>query len=150
MGRRRYKRPPEGEFEITIDKLSHDGRGIASINGKTIFINYALPGENVKFVYTETHSQYDVGRTIEVIGNPHADRVPAKCPHFTVCGGCSLQHMSGAAQIKLKQATLLELIEQTAHVTAKNILPPLTLLTVGAIAAKHALVCVMSKKKAYL
>ena len=126
MARRRYKKPPQGEYEISIDRLSHDGRGIANIDGKTIFIQYALPGEQIKFVYTETHSKYDVGRAIEVMENSHPDRVQAQCPHFGVCGGCSLQHLSNKAQLNLKQTNLLELIENTAHVQAQNILPPLT------------------------
>ena len=103
---RRRQRVPQDPVEAQIETLSHDGRGIARIEGKTVFVAGALTGETVKFLYTKKHSKYDEAKTIELIANPSSDRVEAQCQHFDICGGCSLMHMSADAQLSLKQNTL--------------------------------------------
>jgi len=111
-------------FKTTISALTHDGRGIAHINGKTTFIENALPGEEVLFSYTKKHSKYDEGKTTEIL-SPSADRVTPQCQHYGICGGCALQHLSGAAQLNLKQKTLLEQLKHFGGVEPENLLPPL-------------------------
>ncbi|MGB1221941.1 MAG: TRAM domain-containing protein, partial [Alcanivoracaceae bacterium] len=56
---RRKKRLPEGLFDATIEALSHDGRGVARLDGKTTFIDNALAGEQVRFRYTWTRRKFD-------------------------------------------------------------------------------------------
>ena len=90
-----------------MESLSHDGRGVAHVAGKTLFIQGALPGERVRVAYQRLHSKFDEART-EAVLEPSPDRVAARCPHFGVCGGCSLQHLAPAAQRALKEQTLLE------------------------------------------
>lgn len=108
----------------TIDKLTHDGRGIARINGKITFITDALPGEEVTFHYTKKRSQYDEGQLDAVI-TPSADRVKPECQHYGICGGCSLQHMHHRLQITTKQALLLAQLEHIGKVQPLHILPPI-------------------------
>jgi 23S rRNA (uracil1939-C5)-methyltransferase len=131
MGKRTRKRPPAGDFQATIETLSHDGRGVAKLEGKTLFIAYGLPGETVRFNYTKTHQQYDEGAAIEVINNPHPDRITPVCPHFTVCGACALQHMSPSFQITHKQTVMLDLLQHMGNVVPDEILPPITAATEG-------------------
>lgn len=114
---------PPKTAEITA--LSHDGRGIASIDGKIIFIENALPGEKVLFSYTAQRNKYDEGRTTEVLVSS-SERVTPKCPHFTICGGCALQHMSEQTQLQHKQKILLEQLQHFGNTQAETILPPLT------------------------
>ncbi len=121
----RRKRVPQDPVETHIESLSHDGRGVARIEGKTVFIDGALAGEHVKFVYSKMHSKYDEGRTIEVLLAAN-DRVEAKCQHFGVCGGCSLMHMAPEAQLALKQKTLEEHLNHFGNVTPQQWLAPLT------------------------
>ena len=123
--RNRRKRLPQDPVEAVIESLSHDGRGVARIEGKAIFIDFALAGETVQFRYTKTHSKFDEGRAIEIT-NPAADRVEAKCQHFGVCGGCSLMHMSPEAQLILKQNTLMEQMHHFGQVAPQQWLEPLT------------------------
>jgi 23S rRNA (uracil1939-C5)-methyltransferase len=110
--------------EVTVDSLSHDGRGVAHPDGKAIFIDGALPGERIRFQYTVRHRRYDEGRVLEIL-EPSKDRVTPKCPHFGVCGGCSLQHLAPAAQIAAKQDILLDNLRRIGHVRPEKILAPL-------------------------
>jgi len=110
--------------EAIITGLSHDGRGITQINGKKVFIENALPGEKVTFNYTKHHSRYAEGKAIDSQIRS-LDRVEPLCQHFTICGGCALQHMSNATQLQLKQQMLLEQLQHFGGIQPKEILPPL-------------------------
>ncbi|MDX1572582.1 MAG: 23S rRNA (uracil(1939)-C(5))-methyltransferase RlmD [Methylophaga sp.] len=124
---RRYRRKqvPKEIFTADIETLAHDGRGIARIEGKTVFIDGALTGESVRFQYTRQHSKFDEAKTIEVL-RASIDRVEAKCAHFGVCGGCSLMHMQPDAQLRLKQNTLAEQFAHFGQLTPAEWLSPLT------------------------
>lgn len=123
--RRRKKMLPEGEFTTTIEKMDHNGLGIARIDNKTTFIFNALPNETVKFKYVYSRKAFDNGITTEVI-TASPERQPPKCPHFGICGGCSLQHLKPAAQISYKQQTLLEQLKHFGATEPEAILPSLT------------------------
>lgn len=126
MARRgRRQKLPQEAVTAEIESLSHDGRGIARIDGKTVFVDGALAGETVAFQYSRLHKKYDEGRTVEVV-SAAADRVEAECQHFGVCGGCSLMHMAPEAQLKHKQATLAEHFAHFGNLTPTSWLPPLT------------------------
>lgn len=125
MGRRRRKQIPREPVEASIETLSHDGRGIARIDGKTTFIDNALPGERVVFRYTWTRKKFDEGRTLEVL-DPAADRVEPPCAHTDICGGCSLQHLDPAVQIRRKQDSLAEQLEHFGGIQPETWLEPLT------------------------
>ncbi|MFU8797790.1 MAG: 23S rRNA (uracil(1939)-C(5))-methyltransferase RlmD [Gammaproteobacteria bacterium] len=125
--RRRRNSKPVSSIPVSahITALSHDGRGIASIQGKTTFVEGALPGETVLFKYLRHHGRFDEGQVTEIqIASP--ERVEPKCPHFFACGGCSLQHMSPDAQIRMKEKMLLEHLQHFGGLKAEVILPPLT------------------------
>lgn len=124
MSRRKKPLPKEPQQAQIVD-LTHNGQGVARIEGKTVFIDSALPGESVEFIYTRRKRQYDEGRLHRVL-EPAADRVTAKCSHFAVCGGCSLQHLSHTSQIKLKQKVLLDNLQRIGHVPVPHIREPLT------------------------
>lgn len=123
MSRRRKPVPP-GWFEAEIEGLTHEGRGLAHLEGKAVFIEGALPGERVRFRYLRTQRRYDEGAVVEVL-RPAPERVTPRCSHFGVCGGCALQHMDGEAQIRFKQASLAEVFLRIGKVTPLRWLPPL-------------------------
>jgi len=122
---RRRKRLPQGQFEAHIESLTHEGKGVTHIDGKTVFIDGALPGERVIFSYVGTHRNYDEGQTVTVL-EASPDRVEPRCPHFGVCGGCSLQHLAAEKQIEIKQQVLRDNLERMGQVMPQNWLPPLT------------------------
>jgi 23S rRNA (uracil1939-C5)-methyltransferase len=123
--RRRKKQLPEPVDSVTIESLAHDGRGVTHLDGKTLFIDGALPGEVIGFEYLATHRKFDEGR-VTAIQHPSPDRVDPKCPHFGLCGGCSLQHLAAGAQIRAKQRILLDNLEHIGNVQAAEVLSPLT------------------------
>ncbi|HLB58111.1 MAG TPA: TRAM domain-containing protein, partial [Gammaproteobacteria bacterium] len=84
------KSKPQEETIVDIRSVSHDGRGIALINGKTTFVEGALVGEKIRCRLTKKHSRYNEAKAIEVI-SASARRVTPACAHFGICGGCSLQ-----------------------------------------------------------
>ncbi len=112
--------------ELTIDRLSHEGRGIAHRDdGKIVFVDGALPGEQVTAQVTFTHKKYDEASVLSVQSSS-AQRVAPPCAHFGVCGGCSLQHMAPAAQIAFKQTVLVDHLQHFGGIKPQTWLPPLT------------------------
>lgn len=108
----------------TITDLSHEGRGVAHVEGKTVFIDDALPGEVVEWQRIKRGRNFDEGRLLRVI-EPSADRVEPRCAHFGMCGGCVLQHLSGAQQLQFKQKQLMDSLLRIGKVTPQETLPPL-------------------------
>jgi 23S rRNA (uracil1939-C5)-methyltransferase len=112
------------ELEYDIIDLSHDGRGVARMDGKAVFVAGALPGERVRAQQTSRKRHFDEARTVEVL-QASPTRVQPLCPHFGTCGGCVLQHLEPSEQIAAKQRVLIENLERIGHVQAERMLPPL-------------------------
>ncbi len=110
---------------ISIERLSHEGRGVAHIDGKTIFVDGALAGEVVTIRYLRRRNSYDEASVVEILQASPERKVP-HCSHFGLCGGCSLQHLSCVAQVQHKQQAFLELLTHQAHIQPNIILPALT------------------------
>jgi 23S rRNA (uracil1939-C5)-methyltransferase len=108
---------------VCIREISSDGRGIGRLNGKTVFIEGALPGEEVDFQIIRKHRDYDDARTLNIYVSS-AERVLPKCEHYDVCGGCVLQHLSSSAQLAAKQTSLLLALSRIGRVQPQKILPP--------------------------
>ncbi|MCX7032696.1 MAG: 23S rRNA (uracil(1939)-C(5))-methyltransferase RlmD [Arenimonas sp.] len=111
-------------FELPIDGLTHDGRGVGRREGKAVFVAGALAGEIVRAEQTGRNRHYDEARTLEVV-QASPDRVPPRCPHFGTCAGCVLQHLEESRQIEAKQQALLENLQRIGHVAAERTLAPL-------------------------
>jgi len=116
--------------EFIIDRLSHDGRGVASLEGKTLFIDGALVGEKVTARLVEDHARFIDARVDQII-EPSPERVTPPCEYFASCGGCQLQYMQPAAQVAMKQQALLEQLQRWGGVVPKHILPAISLSDTG-------------------
>lgn len=121
---RKQQRLTREHFTAEIEKFSHDGRGIARIDGKTTFIQGALPGEVISFQYTRKKKDFDEGRAITV-QSPAELRAEPRCPHYSLCGGCSLQHLNEQVQINIKENLLLDSLQRIGHTEPQTILKPL-------------------------
>lgn len=118
-------------IEAHIDSLSHDGRGIATIEGKKAFVFGALPGERVNFKLTASKKGYDEGDLVELLSEPSADRVTPPCVHFGQCGGCNSQHLKQEAALAHKQKVVLDNMLHMGQVTPEEVLPPIVGPTQG-------------------
>ncbi len=105
--------------------LTHEGRGVARVEGKVVFIAGALPGERVRYERTRRKPDFDEGRLLDVLV-PSPQRVEPGCAHFGVCGGCVLQHLAPEAQVRAKQKVLLDDLERIGRVQPEQVLAPLT------------------------
>ncbi|MCJ7451630.1 MAG: 23S rRNA (uracil(1939)-C(5))-methyltransferase RlmD [Steroidobacteraceae bacterium] len=111
--------------EADIVDLSHEAKGVARVDGKAVFVADSLPGERVVMRRVGRHRRYDEA-VLEQVLRASADRVPAECPHFGLCGGCALQHLAPAAQLAFKQAQLIENLARLGDVEPGRVLDPLT------------------------
>jgi 23S rRNA (uracil1939-C5)-methyltransferase len=110
--------------EADVVDLAHDGRGIARVDGKAVFIEGALPGERVRFRVIKRRRQMDEAGLVDIlVASP--DRVVPACAHFGVCGGCSLQHLSASAQLVAKERQLFDNLQRIGRVRPERVLPPL-------------------------
>lgn len=107
-----------------IESLDHEARGVTRLEGKTIFVDGALPGERVEFVSYRKKPTYENAR-VERVLKPSADRVKPHCPHFGVCGGCSMQHLSAPAQVAAKQRVLETSLWHLGRVQAGQLYAPI-------------------------
>ena len=122
---RRRKALPATPVRATVHDLTHEGKGVARVDNKTVFIDQALPGEEVLFTYTQRKRQYDTGSLTELI-RPSPLRVVPGCEHFNICGGCSLQHLDATQQIHFKQKILSDNLQRIGGITDVHIREPIT------------------------
>jgi len=122
---RRVRSLPREPQVFEIEKLSHEGRGLTRHEGQIVFVDGALPGETVRAEFTSRRGSYAEARTLEVL-NPAADRVVPVCPHFDVCGGCSLQHYASSSQLDFKETVLHERLAHAAGVADYLKLPAIS------------------------
>ncbi|MCF6299307.1 MAG: 23S rRNA (uracil(1939)-C(5))-methyltransferase RlmD [Thiomicrorhabdus sp.] len=99
---------------LLIDGLTHDGRGVAHFEGKTIFVNNAIPGDIVTAKVTKHHDNFDEADCID-IKTPSSERVTPFCPVFNECGGCQLQHLSLDAQRHWKNKNFITQLTQSVE-----------------------------------
>jgi 23S rRNA (uracil1939-C5)-methyltransferase len=111
--------------EVDITDLSHDGRGVARIQDKAVFVAGALPGERARIRIVRRHRSFDEAK-VETLLTRSPDRIEPRCPHFGSCGGCALQHLPADKQIAAKQRVLAENFERIGKVTPQQWLAPLT------------------------
>ena len=106
-----------------VESLDREGRGVAHVDGKAVFIDGALPGERVRYATSRRKASYELAQLLEVI-EPSSSRVAPRCPHFGVCGGCAMQHLGVEAQVAAKQRVLEDALRHIGRVRAEAVLPP--------------------------
>ena len=111
------------ELIVEVDGLAHDGRGVGRLDGKAVFIEGALPGEQVRIDRLHEARKFSQARLVEVL-RPSPERVEPGCPSFGTCGGCSLQHLSPDGQLAAKQADLGEQLARLGKVAPTSWLEP--------------------------
>ena len=130
MARRNRKKseqaalPAEIQPAVIVESLDQEGRGVAHVDGKAIFIDGALPTEKVTYQITRSKSTYAFANVVGILKQSNL-RVTPKCPHYGLCGGCKLQHLDFSGQVAAKQRLLENDLKHIGKVTPQNMLPPL-------------------------
>ena len=94
---------------VTVNDLDPFGQGVARHNGKALFIQGALPGEQVEITITEDKRNFAQAKVKRRL-NDSPQRVTPRCPHFGVCGGCQQQHASIELQQQAKSKALARMM----------------------------------------
>ena len=94
-----------GSYQLEIESVDHEARGVAHIDGKVIFVDGALPGETVIASPYRKKSKYENAQLITVL-KAGGSRITPPCPHYSTCGGCSMQHADVRTQVAIKQRVL--------------------------------------------
>ena len=125
MSRSNQRTRPQPEADVEITNLSHDGRGVARIGEKIVFVIGALPGERARVRVVRGHRHFDEAEVVQLLSRS-PDRIEPRCPHFGTCGGCALQHLPSDKQIASKQQVLAENFIRIGKVEPLQWLPPLS------------------------
>lgn len=119
-------------YELTIEKLSHEGRGIAHLPaddpynpGKVVFVRNALPGEKIRTDRLRMHRRFAEAQAVDIL-TPSAERVTAPCTHVDICGGCSLMHLAPETALTYQTTWVLEQLQHFGQIIPTEIVPPLT------------------------
>src|SRR5260221_7175019 len=118
-------RVPEALDSLTlhVESLDAEGRGVArKPEGKVVFVEGALPGEDVEFAVLKKKLSHEFGKATSILHESAARRTP-RCPHFGVCGGCATQHADAGTQMAAKQRWLEENLARIGKVRAETMLP---------------------------
>ena len=96
---------------ITAEKMVFGGDCIGKIEGKTVFIPAAIPGERLEVEIVREQRDYSTARIVSVM-EPSEHRVPPFCPRYGSCGGCNMQHIDAAYQRELRASILRDAFER--------------------------------------
>ena len=107
---------------LQIEDLTEKGEGIGRVNGYTLFVKDAFPGDTAEAVVTKLKRTYGYARVLDV-KDPSPDRVEAPCPNARRCGGCVFQEYAYEAQLKWKRRHVEETLSRIGGVTEPEVLP---------------------------
>ena len=101
-------------IDVTFEDLTHEGDGVAKVDGYPLFIPYGLPGEKAKVKVVKTRKNFGFGKLIELYEESEHRTTPP-CDIFFQCGGCQLQHMTYERQLEMKQKQVKDVMRKIAH-----------------------------------
>lgn len=102
-------------YQLEISSLGHSGEGIGKVDGFTVFVEDAIPGDLIKVKITTLKKNYGIGKLLEII-NPSKDRVSPKCPVADTCGGCQIMYMDYGAQLETKRVMVEETLKRIGKI----------------------------------
>lgn len=94
-------------IEVTVEKMSLGGNGIARHQGLVLFIPFSAPGDVLKVEIINQKKNFAEAKIIEIL-NPSEQRRVAPCPVYGKCGGCNWQHIDYKYQLQQKQKIVEE------------------------------------------
>ncbi|MFK4436682.1 23S rRNA (uracil(1939)-C(5))-methyltransferase RlmD [Paenibacillus sp. RC21] len=122
------------EAVMDIIGMNHDGEGVGRVEGFTLFVPGALPGEKVRIKVLKTKKQYGYAKLLDIV-QASPDRIAAPCAIYDQCGGCQIQHMSYEAQLGWKRQHVVDVLERIGKLNVEG--------NEGSIAGEQAAVKVL-------
>ncbi|WCK55116.1 23S rRNA (uracil(1939)-C(5))-methyltransferase RlmD [Aneurinibacillus sp. Ricciae_BoGa-3] len=110
------------QIELTIEDLSHEGNGVGRVEGYTVFVPGALPGERVSVAITKLKKQYGYARLLDIV-SASEDRREPPCPIYKRCGGCTLQHFDYQAQLSFKRKLVEDNLRRIGKIEGVTVHP---------------------------
>lgn len=107
---------------VKITGLGSSGEGVGKVDGFTVFAHGALPGETVEVELERVKKSYASGHVTAIV-EASPDRVEPLCPVYEECGGCQLQHLSYAGQLKAKEQQVRDAMLRIGHLEAVKVMP---------------------------
>ena len=111
---------------LKIESLVYEGYGLSRLpDGKAVFIPFVLPGEQVQVRVIEEKRGHAIAELVSV-EKPSPERIPPRCVHFGICGGCHYQHIPYNEQLDFKKAIFIEQLQRMAGIKApifSNVIP---------------------------
>ncbi len=95
---------------VTIEKVTHGGAGLAHIDGFTVFVSGAIPGQQAEIVITKQTPRFAEAKVLKVIRKAK-DEIMPRCQHFHDCGGCTWQNLAYDKQLSYKEDIIRETLE---------------------------------------
>ncbi len=108
---------------LQIESMDLEGQGVARHEGKVVFVQGALAGEQVLARVVKRKPRFDRAELVSILRGS-SQRVTPACPHFGVCGGCSMQHLEPAAQLAVKQQALEDQLLHIGGIRPETVLRP--------------------------
>jgi 23S rRNA (uracil1939-C5)-methyltransferase len=112
------------ELELYIDSLAFGGQGVARFDDFVIFVDGAIPGQKVEALITKKKKSFAQARLLAVL-RESSHMVTPKCAHFQHCGGCRLQHLKYAEQIRQKGRQVEDILRRLGGLDNFEIFPTL-------------------------
>jgi 23S rRNA (uracil1939-C5)-methyltransferase len=110
---------------LKIESLDLEAQGVAhNAEGKVVFVEGALPGEEVRVNVTRRKNQWEQAQVV-ALRRESSQRVRPHCSFFGTCGGCKMQHFHVAAQVAVKQRVLEDNLWHLGKVKPEQLLRPI-------------------------
>jgi tRNA/tmRNA/rRNA uracil-C5-methylase (TrmA/RlmC/RlmD family) len=106
------------QVDLRLDGVAHGGEAFGRVQGRAVFVPFAIPGELVRVELLDEKPRWARARLLEVL-EPSADRVVPPCPYFgpEKCGGCQWQHIAYERQLGLKQEIVVDQLRRLGHLS---------------------------------
>lgn len=105
-------------IDVTIEKLTFGGNGIGRYKNYPVFVSGVVPGDTVRVRLTKVTKDMCHGDIIEFTAKS-SNRIPARCSHFGVCGGCHLQCLAYTAQLKAKEDMMSDILSRIGGIDTR-------------------------------
>jgi 23S rRNA (uracil1939-C5)-methyltransferase len=107
---------------ITISDVAAEGKAIARVDDRVVFVPFVAPGDVVDIQLTRKKNSYAEGKAIRF--HSYAPlRAEPFCEHFGVCGGCKWQHLPYEEQLKYKHKQVVDNLTRIGKIPLGEVLP---------------------------